>query len=251
MLVVGLVFVAGAAVAAAASTLRTAPVPIGDPGSWHVVFDDEFNGSSLDTKKWSKGWFGTGVTQPLQPTSPACFDPRRVKVRNGSLNLSVSIKPETCGGKTRPYSAGIVTTDGKFSYTYGFAEIRAKLAVSPTGVVYDWPDFWSDGQNWPTDGEDDVVEGLGGQLCWHFHSSAGSPGTCLSTPLKPGWHTFGADWEPAGVTYYYDGTVVGTITAGITSAPMYLIISFVADPEYSGPIRAASFRVAYVRVWQH
>jgi beta-glucanase (GH16 family) len=228
--VLGLVFVAGAAVAAAASTLRTAPVPLGDPGSWHVVFDDEFNGSSLDTKKWSKGWFGTGVTQPLQPTSPACFDPRRVKVRNGSLNLSVSIKPETCGGKTRPYSAGIVTTDGKFSYTYGFAEIRAKLAVSSTGVVYDW---------------------LGGQLCWHFHSSAGSPGTCLSTPLKPGWHTFGADWEPGGVTYYYDGAAVGTIATGITSAPMYLIISFVADPQYSGPIRAASFRVAYVRVWQH
>jgi beta-glucanase (GH16 family) len=245
------VVAAGAAAMTAAATRQTATVPIGDPGSWRLVFDDEFSGSSLDTKSWSKGWFGSGVTQPLQPSAPECFDPRRVKVRHGSLNVSVSIKPETCGGRTRPFSSGIVTTNGKFTYTYGFAEIRAKLAVSPTGVVYDWPDFWTDGQNWPTDGEDDIVEGLGGQLCWHFHSSAGGPGTCLTSPLTPGWHTFGADWEPGSVTYYYDGTVVATITTGITSAPMYLIISIEADRQYGGPIRAATFRVAYVRVWQH
>jgi beta-glucanase (GH16 family) len=245
------VLIAGAGVVAGSSALQPPPAPIGAPGSWHLVFDDEFNGSSLDTKNWSKGWFGAGVTQPLEPSAPACFDPRRVKVSHGSLNISVSIKPETCGGTRRPLSAGIVTTDGKFSYTYGFIEIRAKIAMSPDGVVYDWPAFWTDGQEWPQNGEDDVVEGLGGQLCWHFHSTAGAPGACLPTPLEPGWHTFGADWEPGSVTYYYDGTVVGTITTGVTTAPMYVIVDLGADPKYGGPDRAATFRVSYVRVWQH
>src|ERR1700685_1025043 len=29
--------------------------PIGDAGDWKLVFDDEFNGSKLDTAKWSTG----------------------------------------------------------------------------------------------------------------------------------------------------------------------------------------------------
>jgi beta-glucanase (GH16 family) len=161
------------------------------------------------------------------------------------------IKPERCGGRTRQFSAGIVTTDGKFSFTYGFAEIRMRLPGSD-GVIYDWPDFWGDGQNWPADGEDDIIEGLQGQPCWHFHSPAGAPGGCdTAAPLTGGWHTFGADWEPGSVTYYYDGVAVGTVTMGVTSAPMYLIISMGADHHYGGPVRSAKLRIGWVRVWQH
>jgi beta-glucanase (GH16 family) len=245
------VIAVGASVRALAPAFYKHPAPIGDPGSWHLIFDDEFNGSSLNTSYWSTGWFGSGVTYPIDSSAPECFDPRRVAVAGGSLILSVAIKSENCEGRTRPYSAAIVTTNGKFSYAYGFAEIRARIAVSAAGVVYDWPAFWTDGQNWPTDGEDDIVEGLGGRLCWTFHSPAGAPSTCESTPVSPGWHTFGADWEPGSVSYYYDGRRVGTITRGITSAPMYVILGLGADPQVGGPSRAATFQVKYVRVWQH
>jgi beta-glucanase (GH16 family) len=228
-----------------------APVPIGDPGSWHLIFDDEFNGSSLDPSNWSTGWFGSGITGPVDSSAPECFDPKRVAVGGGSLSLSVVIQPEVCAGETRQYSAALVTSNGKFSYTYGYAEIRARLAVSAAGIVYDWPAFWTGGQNWPTDGEDDIVEGLTGHLCWHFHSPVGAPGACEQTPLTPGWHTFGANWEPGSVTYYYDGQRVAKIKKGITGAPMYLIIGIGADHQFGGPIRAAKFQVDYVRVWQH
>jgi len=245
------VIVAGAAVAALAATTQPSPVPLGDPGSWRLIFNNEFNGSSLNQADWSKGWFGSGVTWPVNSNAPECFDPSRVSVGGGSLNVRVAIQPVNCGGSTRPFSAGIITTNGKFSYTYGFAEIRAKVAVSASGVVFDWPAFWADGQNWPTDGEDDIVEGLGGQLCWHFHSPAGDPGNCQQTRVTPGWHTFGADWEPGSVSYYYDGQRVGSIKLGITSAPMYLIVGIGADYQYGGPVRDATFQVKYVRVWQH
>jgi beta-glucanase (GH16 family) len=246
-----LVLVAGGVLAAIALRTGRAPVPNGDRGNWHLVFDDDFNGTSLDQAHWSTGWFGSGVTWPVNPTVPECFDPRRVSVRGGSLNVSVAIKPEFCEGKTRRYSAGIVTSDGKFSYTYGFAQIRARVAVSRSGVVYDWPSFWTAGQHWPTDGEDDIAEGLHGQLCWHFHSPLGARGNCDTMPVTAGWHTFGSDWEPGSVTYYYDGRRVGRIIHGVTSAPMYLILGIGADAQYGGPSRAATYRVDYVRVWQH
>lgn len=245
------VIAVGASVRALAPATYRPPVPVGPPGSWRLIFDDEFNGSSLDTSRWSTGWFGSGITWPVNPSEPQCFDPRRVSVGGGSLNVSVAITSETCEGKRRPYSAGIVTTDGKFSYAYGYAETRERVAVSAAGVVLDWPDFWTAGQNWPTDGEDDIAEGLGGQLCWHFHSPEGAFGDCDRDPVTPGWHTFGADWEPGSVTYYYDGRAVGTVTRGITSAPMYLIVGIGADPQYGGPTRNATLHVDYVRVWQH
>ena len=138
-----LVLVAGGVLAAIALRTRPAPVPNGDRGNWHLIFDDAFNGTSLDQAHWSTGWFGSGVTWPVNPTVSECFDPRRVSVGGGSLSVSVAIKPEFCEGKTRRYSAGIVTSDGKFSYTYGFAQIRARVAVSRSGVVYDWPSFWT------------------------------------------------------------------------------------------------------------
>ena len=34
-------------------------------------------------------------------------------------------KSESCGGQTRPYASGIVTTVGHFTYTYGYIEARA------------------------------------------------------------------------------------------------------------------------------
>jgi hypothetical protein len=227
------------------------PVPTGDPGSWTLLFDDEFDGSSLDTSKWSTGWFGSGITGPLGAGSLSCFDPAQVSVGSGELDVAMAAKPESCGGQTLPYASGIVTTNGKFSFTYGFTEMRAWLPGTG-GVISDWPDLWTDGQSWPTDGEDDIVEGLQGQACWHFHYTTGNaPGGCASGSFTGGWHTFGADWEPGIVTYYYDGNEVGTIAQGITGAPMYLLISLGADNTYGGPVGPATLRIDYVRVWQH
>jgi beta-glucanase (GH16 family) len=227
------------------------PGPPGDPASWSLVFDDEFNGSSLDTSKWSTGWYGSGITAPVNSEELECYDPAQVVEGNGELDLNLVAEAESCGGQTRPYASGLISTAGKFSYTYGYVEVRAWLPGSST--INDWPGIWADGQSWPTDGELDVVEGLGGQACWHFHDPQGAPGSCAAGPsYTGGWHTYGADWEPGSVTYYYDGTVVGTITTGITSAPMYLILDLAADNTYGGPLAApATMRVDYVRVWQH
>jgi beta-glucanase (GH16 family) len=215
-----------------------------------MIFDDEFNGSSLDTSNWSTGWFGSGITAPVNSEELECYDPAQVVEGAGELDLNLIAQSETCGGQTRPYASGLVSTAGKFTFTYGYVEVRAWLPGGST--ISDWPGIWTDGQSWPTDGELDLVEGLGGQACWHFHDSQGAPGGCEpGSSYTGGWHTYGADWEPGSVTYYYDGTVVGTITTGITSAPMYLVLDLAADNEYGGPVAApATLRIDYVRVWQ-
>jgi beta-glucanase (GH16 family) len=225
-------------------------VPNGPSGTWKLTFEDEFSGSSLDTARWSTGWLASGITQPVNPEELECYDPAQVTVVNGELDLKAIGKSESCGGATRPYASGMVNSNGKYNFTYGYTE--ARLWTDGTTQISDWPAFWSDGQNWPADGEIDTLEGLSGQACWHFHDTGGASGGCAAGNYAGGWHTFGADWEPNSITFYYDGVQVGRITAGVTSSPMYLILNLAVDSTYGGPIQIpGTLRVDYVRVWQH
>jgi beta-glucanase (GH16 family) len=183
----------------------------------------------------------------------ACYDPSNVSEGNGELDLSMTAQSTSCNG-TQPYDGAAVTTNGKFEFTYGFAEVRAWLAGNGS-TVYDWPQIWLDGQSWPQNGEIDILEGLGGGACYHWHGPPDGTGYggCASGTFTGGWHTFGMDWEPGSVTYYYDGNDVGTVTNAtslITSDPMYLIL--VASTSAQSPTQApVTERFSYVRVWQH
>lgn len=229
-----------------------APRPAGNPpGRWRLRLNDEFSGGSLDRAVWSTGWLAPGITQPVNSEELQCYAPSQVRVQQGALRLSLARRAVSCGGQVRPYVSGMINSDGKFQFTYGFLEARLWLPGQGR-VITNWPAFWADGQNWPADGEIDVVEGLGGEACWHFNSPHGAPGNCHPGTYTGGWHTFGADWEPGSITYYYDGHVVGRVTSGITSAPMYLILNLATARTYAGPVLVpAAMRVDYVRVWQH
>jgi beta-glucanase (GH16 family) len=143
---------------------------------------------------------------------------------------------------------------GGYQFTYGVVEALVYVPPSASSTIANWPAVWADGQTWPTDGEDDILEGLGGSACFHFiyASSSGSevnPGACVTGNFS-GWHTFAVNWEKGSVTYYYDGTQVGQITTGVTSDPMFLILDNTIG-SIGGPIVTPSdFQVSYVKVWQ-
>ena len=225
--------------------------PLGMSGSWHSVFDDEFNGTSLDTSTWTPNWLGCAgcTTGPVSSSESEAYAPSQVSVGGGSLHLQAVSEPTTVNGTTYPYRSGMVQTDGKAQFTYGAFEARIYLPPSSKGIA-NWPAFWTDGQSWPADGEMDVMEGLSGSACFHFHSPSGGPGGCASGDFT-GWHTYGADWEPGSVTYYYDGEEVGRITTGVTSAPQYLILNNAVGGSGGQSVAPADMQVDYVRVWQH
>ena len=233
------------------------PQPIGPSGSWNMIFDDEFNGTSLNTSIWTPGWFGTGITGPVNSSETNCYDSAQVmQPGDGYLHLHLINQQASCNGGSHSYTGALVSSNPGdrvaghkgFQYTYGYVEWRAYLPPTLAGQVANWPAIWSDGQNWPTDGENDTLEGLSGSACYHFHSTLGGPGGCASGN-HGGWHTFGSDWEPGVVTYYYDGIRVGQITTGITSVPHYLIMN--NSTSTGSPITVPTdMLIDYVRVWQ-
>jgi beta-glucanase (GH16 family) len=223
------------------------PQPLGQSGNWNLIFSDEFDGTSLDTTKWTPGWFGTGVTGPVNSGELACYSSAHVtEPGDGSLHLLLDQTASNCKISAQ-YTGALVSSDGLFQYAYGYVEFRVYLPPAGSSQVANWPATWSDGQSWPADGENDTMEGLGGPACYHFHSSSGGPGGCAGGDYS-GWHTFASYWQPGLVTYYYDGVEVGSITSGITSAQQYLILDYTL--ESSSPKSApATMLVDYVRVW--
>ena len=221
------------------------------PGPWHLAFDSEFSGTTLNTTKWSTGWFGSGITNGVNSLNQACMDPAQVSVSGGALNLTAITKTETCAGVTQPYASGMVTTNGLFDFTYGYMEARVWLPG--TGGVADWPAFWTIGPTWPASGEIDVMEGMGGLVSAHLHNGNSSTGPLtMGGTFTGGWHTFACDWEPGSLTFYYDGTNIGSFTSGVPSVQQYLILDLALSSTITSPnTTPATMKVDYVRVWQH
>jgi len=235
------------------------PTPLGIPGNWNLILDSEFNGPSLNTSLWQTGWFGRGVTAGADPNEEAdCYSPGNVTLPgDNTLHLNVTAVPSTCGGYTEPYTGALITTnpdDGRgpgFQYTYGVLEARVFIPSAGT-LLADWPGVWATGQSWPTDGEDDVMEGLMGLACATFHdpSDIGIHTRVCDKSITPGWHTFSSNWQPGQVTYYYDGVPIDIVSSGVTSSPMYLILDNTV--RWGDPLdtTADAMQVQYVRVWQ-
>lgn len=214
------------------------------------LFCDEFTGTSLDLSKWQPNWYGgsnTEKTKPVNGAERACYDPAQVSVGRGKLRLTLTVRScKASNGVTYPESTGAVSTLYSFQFQDGTLTARAYLPGG-VNVIDNWPAIWTDGQpTWPHNGESDIMEGLSGKACWHYHSDAPTTGTCVT--LSGGWHTFAEDVRNGTTKYYYDGSLVGTTPS--VKKPHFIIMGNQSG-TYGGPDTAASnpvMKVAYIRV---
>ncbi len=205
------------------------------PNGWSMIWNDEFNGTSLDTSKWSyeTGYlleeddintYGWG-NQELQHYTDSTDN---VKVADGKLNISMKNDKKTFTQSndstkkaTALYSSGKIVTKNKFSFKYGRVDIRMK-APKGDGI---WPAAWMLPNNniygpWACSGEIDIFEGRGripNTVFGTLHYGAewpsnlntsdafdmvtnGSKGTDFSD-----WHVYSVVWEADQIKIYCDG----------------------------------------------
>lgn len=119
------------------------------PQDWRLVWAEEFSGTAIDTTKWNIAPRGTADWNRYM--TPALSD-ELVLLKKGNLVLV---------GKQLADSTlvtGGLDSEGKFGFTYGRIDIRAKVQ-SATGA---WPALWAVGAvgKWPDSGEIDIIEHL-------------------------------------------------------------------------------------------
>jgi len=213
----------------------SARTPLGVPGEWRLVFDDEFNGRALNRKTWNahNGWTDqNNVTDHLS----------NVSVNGGHLIMRLA----------SPTSGAEVGTN-HFSLSVGeYAQARIRFAGIGSRI-YNWPAWWVSGPSWPSGGENDIAEGLG-PLTINYHSPAGAfeTGTVRGV-WAGGFHTYGIYRGRLYSRVYWDGRIVRTYRTDDDGAPEMLLFTMGYGRNGSTAYTGASGQmvVDYVRAWAH
>ncbi|MCF4008876.1 glycoside hydrolase family 16 protein [Rheinheimera sp. UJ63] len=127
--------------------------PVSD---WKLVWSDEFDGTSIDRRKWNFeiNCQGGGNQEKQCYTDSA----ENAFVSNGSLKIVAKPAAE---GAPLPYTSARLNTRYQGDWRYGRIEVRAKM---PSGQGT-WPAVWMMSTDevyggWPKSGEIDIVEAV-------------------------------------------------------------------------------------------
>jgi beta-glucanase (GH16 family) len=254
------------------NTLAAEEGPLGRADEWTSIFADEFDGDALQKKRWTTcyWWDDSGCTN-LATNELQWYRRENVAVQDGQLVL-VARAEEVVGHKGRAfhYTSGMVTSGryyaerkrpDRFSFTYGYVEVRAKVAAGQ-GL---WSAVWMLPSDHTSKPEIDVMEVLGHQpsvLEMHYHFKRGdeerNAGHSVgATNLAQDWHVYAVEWAPDAIVWYLDGEEQWRYTRRetISDKPMYLIANLAVGGDWPGSPDATSifpamFLIDYIRVWQ-
>lgn len=246
------------------------------PGRWKLVWQDEFEGRTISSKRWNVLIREHSKHQELQ-----YYVPDEVYLEHGCLRL----RSRRRDYGSQHYTSGRVDTSGKFAPVYGRFEIRARL---PGGKGL-WPAHWLYPQhrNWemerlmaqavtnglerlipeerPWYSEIDIMEFLGhephilyGTL--HYHTFDGQKRTSSGkwigkADYSKDFHVYALEWEPHEMRWFVDGHLIHATNNGIPHTPHYLILNTAVGGAWPGNPDATTVfpqyhDIDYVRVYQ-
>jgi len=199
--------------------------PVSD---WELVWQDEFEGSSIDDSKWTfevncQGG-GNNEQQCYTDSENNAF------VTDGTLKIVAMPAGEDADGPL-PYTSARLNSKNKGDFKYGRIEVRAKM---PEGQG-SWPAVWMMPTDavyggWPKSGEIDIVEAVNlkttdedgniennvhGTLHygrdWPNNASSGKAYE-FSEGSNPAdnFHTYTIEWQEGEIRWYVDGELYQT-----------------------------------------
>jgi beta-glucanase (GH16 family) len=251
--------------------------PVRRPQNARLAWRDEFNGTTLDGKKWEYdtarnkvGWHN-GERQYYSADRPS-----NLRVANGRLIISArheKLDPARFtdwGGQE--YTSARIFSKGA-GWTYGFYEVRAKLPCA-RGT---WPAIWMlpvDMKAWPDDGEIDIMEQVGAEpnliyaslhtkIFNHRLKTQRSAQKLVPTSCGA-FHNYQLDWRRDSITIGVDGHGIlrvldnqpGGKGAWPFNVPFRMILNLAIGGDWAGAkgiddkAMPQRLEVDYVRVWQ-
>lgn len=248
------------------ATPEAESTPIVVPEGWNLVWNDEFDGDSIDEANWTydlgAGGWGNGESQHYTNR------PENARPEDGMLVIEA--RQEKYMGSY--YTSARLKSQGLQEFQYGRIEARLKV---PAGKGL-WPAFWMLGSNfstvgWPDCGEIDIMEYIGREpdlILGTIHGPGYSGALGLSHwnrqdyDIADDFHTYGVEWDEDQITWFYDGEEYGTYSRSDVGErdwpfdqPFFFILNLAIGGTLPGPVGLdtvfpAQYLVDYVRVFQ-
>jgi beta-glucanase (GH16 family) len=244
-----------------------------DLAGYKLTFDDEFNARSISQTGAGTTWadirsewrFDTnsdiGFGHSSFVDSASGYDP--FKVAGGVLSIT-AVPDKTASGYPGSWESGLITTQGNFSQTYGYFEMRADLADAKGG----WDAFWllpdkqaANPNKLPGWQELDVVEHYGANnkgVYSTIHTTDQTPNipwqqnrqVYSETAQASGYHTYGMDWQKEKISFYVDGQFVGSqATPSDMNGPMYLLANLATQSDADAAGAPITTKIDYIRAF--
>ncbi|MEM9663310.1 MAG: glycoside hydrolase family 16 protein [Bacteroidota bacterium] len=245
----------------------------GPPEGWTLVWEDNFDGTSLSSDRWDIqvgdgcpdlcGW-GNNELQ--------WYSPSNIDVGDGLLTITA--REEEAGG--RDYTAARIRTINKGDWTYGRFEVRARLPIGQ-GM---WPAIWMLPTDevygtWAASGEIDIMELTGDEPdkifgTLHYGDTfpanvfTGTDFRLLNGTFADDFYEFAIEWEEGEIRWYINDTLYATQTEWSTAgapfpAPFdqrfHLILNIAVGGNLPGnpdetTVFPQTMEVDYVRVYE-
>lgn len=242
---------------------------------WELVFEDNFDGNSLDKTKWNS----TYNWGPTHNHRAYCAE-ENVIVSDGTLKLKGEHKKHPkAAGKTAKfnnkeipvdYTSGAIDTKNHFEFKYGYLEGRFK-APSQSGT---WPAFWTLQDGWPP--EIDVLEIPASRKQHHYylhytdpswyseHGSAWDHEASFgghkddNVDRSAGFHNYAVEWDANTLSFYFDDKKFASYSRPTEIKQLskqYIIVNLAIGGWAGDDIDINENNIAYfesdwVRVWQ-
>lgn len=191
----------------------TIPVPDG----WELIWNDEFDGDTIDFDKWEHevNAHGGGNNELQYYT----YLSQNSQVKDGLLIIQALKETFTGPEGTREYTSARLRTKNRGDWKYGRFEIKAKL---PYGQGL-WPAIWMLPTDWvyggwAASGEIDIMELIGhdpATVYGTLHYGGAYPDnvhTGVSYKLGFGnfamdFHVFALEWDATEIRWYVDDSL--------------------------------------------
>ena len=235
--------------------------------SWRPVWSDEFNLSAntgADATKWNVPTWEPNTVNGEQQKYTA-------RVQNvfhdgqGHLVLRGLHDFWTSNGTVYPYTSGRLQSDGKFQFSFGRVEVRAKL---PAGQG-SFPAILLMGTtgNWPQCGEIGMMEQWGQDKSWLYCSTYSGTSSDINqkvtfpntTTLSSDFHVYALEWYSDHMVFFIDDVQVARsnfdTTSPFSTGSFYLILDVAIGGTMGGTIDDVNgfpmdMVLDYVRVYQ-
>lgn len=235
-----------------------------------LIFEDDFNGTELDTSKWS-----------IEIRDDGCgnneiedYVESQVSISNSNLVLTATKVTD------EQWLSGRINSNDKIEIKFGRIEAKIKMDAYQ-GY---WQAFWLlgadhyensgktiEGVAWPNCGEIDIIEHVGTaakvQSCYHCMTDNGYRGGTGAVLYSKAidmtqYHVYAVEWVEGKMEYSVDGVVYGTHdVSGLTyngsnpfSKAYYIIFNFAIGGGLGGTVGAntpttSNMYVDWVRVY--